>query len=210
MKVEQNRSLVDLRILVPYNEFIGDLTCKETHLVEVIEEWMDMIGYEGIYKISSFGRIKSLSRITHRKQGSFIRHTKILALSIDRGNYSIVRLWLNGIKATKSVHRLVAIHFLKNHNNKPEVNHKIANKQNNRFYNLEWATKLENTTHAVKSNLIPSRPGILNPAAKLTESEVIKIRELSSIHSYSILGKMFNVDKSMIYQIIKRKKWQHI
>lgn len=111
------------------------------------EIWKDIKGYEGLYEISNFGRVKS-----HVKIGS-PTHYKTPILSTP--GYYVVSLSKDG-KTTNSVgiHRLVAEAFVKNSDEtKIEVNHKDGNKLNNYYENLEWVTRKENNEHAIKSGL---------------------------------------------------------
>lgn len=103
-----------------------------------MEIWKDIKGYEGTYQISNLGSVKS-----------FIGKTKILKNSkpIKRkdGNYSYPKVQLKG--KTYRIHRLVALAFIPNPENKSEVNHKDKNINNNTLDNLEWCTEYENRIH---------------------------------------------------------------
>lgn len=118
------------------------------------EIWKDVIGYEGIYKVSNFGKIKSLSR---KKQNRhfFITTKEMLLSPCNRGGYLRVVLQKNLSKRFVSVHRVVAEAFIPNPYNKETVNHIDANKVNNSVENLEWATTLENVRHARSMGLFP-------------------------------------------------------
>lgn len=97
------------------------------------EIWKDIKGYEGLYQVSNFGRIKSVKEFNYQK---------ILKLSKNdaRGGYMQVVLCKNGVTKMFRVHRLVAMMFLPNPENLPQVNHKDENKENNSVDNLEWCT----------------------------------------------------------------------
>lgn len=102
------------------------------------EVWKDIDGYEGLYKISNLGRIKSL------KKGKEI----ILKPRKDKDGYLQVGLWKNGNKKQKTVHRLVALHFIPNNDLfKTEINHKDENKENNNLNNLEWTDHITNINY---------------------------------------------------------------
>ena len=101
------------------------------------EIWKDVIGYEGLYQVSNFGKIKSLRRniiMKTQKRGSR-----------ENNKYETVQLCSKNQKAKNfSIHRLVAKAFLPNPNNLKEVNHKDENKMNNNLDNLEWSDQSYN------------------------------------------------------------------
>lgn len=109
-----------------------------------MEIWKDIPGYEGKYQVSNFGNVKSLNY--HRT-----KNEKFLTGKIDKDGYRVILLSRNQKKKSVSVHRLVAEAFIPNLNNKPEVNHKDRDKQNNVVSNLEWVTSFENTQHCIRS-----------------------------------------------------------
>jgi len=107
------------------------------------EIWKDIAEYEGLYKISSFGRVCS----NHNRI-----KTKRRILNVQKNNLGYIHIILskNGKCKTKLVHRLVAKAFIPNLQNKPEINHKDGNKENNHYKNLEWILHKQNLIHAVK------------------------------------------------------------
>lgn len=109
-----------------------------------VEIWRDVVGYEGSYKISNKGRLLSVSRITMRSNGSpFPVKEQILKFEKQDG-YNRIRIKRNGFKGHEFVHVMVAKAFILNPENKPQVNHKNAIRNDNRVENLEWATSSEN------------------------------------------------------------------
>ena len=120
-------------------------------------------------------------------------------------------------KNTYIIHRLVALTFIENKENKPEVNHIDGNKLNNHISNLEWNTTQENLEHKRINNLGKtlkaklSATGINNSQAKLDEQDVISIRT-NCITKNDILNfsKEFNISIATIYDVKNRRSWTHI
>ena len=117
-----------------------------------MEIWKDIENYEGLYQVSNLGRVKSLERDVYRQNGTFHYHAggKILAPVLDRGGYQYVHLSKNGRVKKESVHRLVAMAFLPNPENKRQVNHKNEVKTDNTVSNLEWCTSKYNNNYGTK------------------------------------------------------------
>ena len=117
-----------------------------------MELWKDIVGYEGLYQVSNFGRIRSLDRIIKRpKMGDFFKKSQIIKNKIYKGYFS-VQLSKQGITKNHKVHRLVAQAFIPNPNNYKEVNHKDENKENNCADNLEWCTHKYNMEYGTWVN----------------------------------------------------------
>lgn len=126
------------------------------------EIWKDIDGFEGYYQVSNLGRVKSLERIRIANNGKsetaqFQVKEKILAISKQTQGYSQVNLCKDGTQKTHRLNRLVAITFIPNPENKPEVNHIDGNKDNNCVSNLEWVTSKENTRHKLTHGLNKTR-----------------------------------------------------
>ena len=113
------------------------------------EIWKPVDGFEGIYEVSNYGRVKSLARdIDHN---GFIRHRKERILKPIRRNrqgYMSVNLYTGKHQFTMyAIHRLVGAAFLPNPDGLPFINHKDENPMNNRADNLEWCTQTYNTNY---------------------------------------------------------------
>lgn len=118
---------------------------KESPINIYKDDWKDIKGFEGLYKINSNGDIKSLSRIVKCKDGTLkpIKE-RIVKVGNNGSGYLFVYLWKNNISHRYYVHRLVAETFIENPNNLLEVNHIDNNKANNNVDNLEWCNRLWN------------------------------------------------------------------
>ena len=121
-----------------------------------METWKDIDGFDGRYQISSHGRVKSIKR-SWKKRGNkeHIRDEKIFSDSSVTGvGYRSCALYKNEkTRNSNMVHRLVAMAFIPNPNNLPQVNHIDGNKLNNNVENLEWCNAFHNQSHAVKIGL---------------------------------------------------------
>lgn len=150
------------------------------------EIWKNVKGYEGRYEISNLGNVRSLKR--NGSSGGSIT-------TFDRYGYIRVRLWKDSRVKTISVHKLVALHFIPNPLNKPQVNHKDGNKKNNSVDNLEWCSANENMAHAYKNGLIKTKR-----VKQIKDGKVIKI--FLNIYRASVETK---IQYASIYNCVKGK-----
>lgn len=116
----------------------------------MIEIWKNIVGYEGLYQVSNFGRVKSLPRNTP----AGMRGGKILNIEKSKNGYLRVNLWKNGKAKHFLVHRLVAEAFIPNPDNLPCVNHKNKQRDFNFVENLEWCTYEYNNNYEDHNELI--------------------------------------------------------
>jgi hypothetical protein len=109
------------------------------------------------YEVSDKGQVRSLDRAIIRSDTKTpVRiYGKLMKPRLHRCGYLVIELSFNNEKERYFVHRLVAMCFIPNPDNKPQVNHKDGNKSNNIVSNLEWVTNSENQKHAVATGLKP-------------------------------------------------------
>lgn len=146
------------------------------------------------------------------RDGSIVnKDGHLLSQVVDKFGYAKVCLTINGKQKTERVHRVVAICYIENSEGKPFINHINGIKTDNDVSNLEWCTSSENMIHADKNGL-RNINGEKNKSSKLTEKQVIEIRELKKSNSYTNteLSKMFNVSDSNISYIVKNKSWKFL
>lgn len=114
------------------------------------EEWKDVVGYEGLYIVSSLGRVASLERYVHRKNrygdDSVFVYKPHLCRPFFSNRYVGFVLCYNGVFTRKDIHRMVAQAFIPNPNNYPQVDHINDNPKDNRVCNLQWCTAKVNST----------------------------------------------------------------
>ena len=107
-----------------------------------MKQFKNIPGYEGNYQICNLGMVHSTP-----KDGKPIRFLKEEIIKANHTNYRRVSLSKHGKVKRFAVHRLVAQAFVPNPDNKPDVNHKDSNGENNHYSNLEWVTHSENMIH---------------------------------------------------------------
>lgn len=116
------------------------------------EEWRDIKDFEGLYQISSYGRVKSLPK-EHITRHKYITKTKILRCGYKLMGYVFVNLCKNKKRKGYSLHYLVANNFLDNNNNYPVIMHIDNDKENNHVSNLKFGTYKENIQSAYDDGL---------------------------------------------------------
>lgn len=174
-----------------------------------MEIWRDIIGYEGLYQVSSDGRIKRLEfKKRNLLTGGFSTIRERILKPVKHYNGYLFVSLCNGEQKEFSIHTLVARAFIPNPENKPEVNHKNGVKSDNHISNLEWCTTSENILHAYENGLRPS--GEKHHKSKLTLSQVNEIRELrKSGMTYKQLSKIYKIRDCSVRDIIIGKTWKY-
>lgn len=117
----------------------------------MIEEWRPVIGYEGLYEVSSYGRVRSLDK--YDSMNRFLRG-RILRLFTDGLGYLRAQLYSNSKRKSFLVHRLVAQAFIPNPDNLPQVNHIDENPSNDNVDNLEWCDGKYNVNYGTRIDRI--------------------------------------------------------
>lgn len=165
------------------------------------EYWLPVVNYEGLYEVSNMGRVKSLgSSFTHKGGWLIPKNGKILKQNLDSDGYPIVGLSKNRKTTTRKVHRLVAIAWICNPENKPEVNHKKGIKIDNRDTQLEWNTSSENQKHAFNTGLQKAQKpwlgklGADNPRSKKISQYSLGGDFIKSFYGASEAGREVGID----------------
>ena len=105
------------------------------------EIWRDVVGYEGLYMVSNYGKVMSLN---YCKRG----YAKLLTPKVNRSGRLWVNLYKNGVNKPFLIHRLVGTAFIPNPDGLPQINHKDENPKNNHVGNLEWCDNLYNARYS--------------------------------------------------------------
>lgn len=176
------------------------------------EIFKDIPGYKDIYKVSNLGNVKSVDRLVNAKGNvKRLQKGRLLKPQLTYVGYYRVELSKKGTRKKHSIHRLVALAFIPNPDNKPTVNHIDKCRINNRVDNLEWATSKEQIEHSYNEITANQKRGEEHPCNKLTEQQVLEIGEaLSKGVKAKGLAKQYNVCAVSISDIKNRCTWKHL
>lgn len=164
----------------------------------------DIHGFEGLYAVCDTGNIWG-----HRQ-------SKYLKPWLIGHGYEMVMLYKDKKPSKYLVHRLIAQVFIPNPENLREVNHKNANRRDNRPENLEWVSSKENKRHAIAlglyKNLGKNTPkGSNHPCSKLTEEQVVQIRSRVARGEFKrALAREYGVSDSLVRAIVTGRTWKHV
>lgn len=174
----------------------------------MIEEWKDMVGYEGYYQVSSNGSVRSSRQVTNTYVG------KILKPSFKKKGkvyYEYLTLSKNNVVKTIAVHRMVATTFLGTPVcNRNCVRHLDGNSLNNDILNLKWGTYVENAQDSIRHGTSVNNAGSRHGMSKLKESMIHSIRRMSLTMTRKNIADHFMVGISTIDDVIKGRTWKHV
>jgi len=177
----------------------------------VDEVWKDIPSYEGLYQVSSLGRVRSCDRVVPRGKNHLSLKGEVLKLSKHQEGYMRVGLSKDGKHKNMAVHRLVASVFIGSPKENLQVNHIDGVKSNNCVSNLEYCTPSENTQHAYRTGLCNSVIGENRRDSRLTNEDIPVIRQrLANGESQRSIGKDYGVSGITILRIKNGRNWKHI
>lgn len=150
------------------------------------EMWKPIPKFEGLYEVSNLGRVKALKRRKNCNRGfGWIKEHIMKQTTANSQYYRVPLTNKEHIKKYYLVHRLVAIAFIENKENKPEVNHIDGNKLNNNVNNLEWCDRQYNIKHAYKIGLNPSKKKMIEYIDSL-EERIEKLEKVIASMEYKV------------------------
>lgn len=159
------------------------------------EIWKDIKGYESFYQVSNYGRVKSLKRKRKGRNGFDVNvREKLLKHKINRYGYVTYSICKYSKIKQFTSHRLVAITFLENEYNLPQINHINGNKLDNNVNNLEWCDNQHNMKEAYRLGLSKARKSKDNSLSK----KVCKIKNGVIVKQYDSL-----TDASLDNKVVK-------
>lgn len=136
-----------------------------------MEVWKPVVGFENLYQVSDFGRVKRIP-LKFKIVGVKNRRETMLRPEINKWGYAAVSLSYGKVKKMKTVHRVLMEAHVPNPENKRCINHLDGNKLNNNIDNLEWCTHSENSMHASRMGKMrgnQSQLGMINEKSKLSK-----------------------------------------
>jgi hypothetical protein len=174
-----------------------------------------VVGFEELYNVDEHGNIYSLPKNIPVGNSGGVRKQAFKKLNLYQTKSRHLRVYLakDGKKYPRLVHRLVAQAFIPNPNNEPIINHIDSDPANNHISNLEWCSHQHNSIHAYENGLNkpPLQSGSKNSNAKLTDIDVLKMRDLFLSGSSIVnVASMFSVGYSCAWSIVKNRTWKHL
>jgi hypothetical protein len=164
----------------------------------------DIEGFESRYAITEEGNIWSYPNKRNKFKGMWLKPYKAKSTN----NRKKPRYTLNvslfdkkGNRFIRQVHRIVAIAYIPNPDNKPIINHKDGNPLNPNINNLEWVTNKENSDHAFRIGLV-KKP--------LTDGEIIEIRKIGKFYPYRKISIAYCMNPGAIWDICNYRRYGNV
>lgn len=182
----------------------------------VHEEWRPVVGYEGLYMVSSLGRFYSRTRTVATRYGAVRRIPgRFLRPKVNsRSGYVEVMLYQpaseDGGRKTVRAHKIVAHAFLGEPPADSVINHKDFDRTNNFVTNLEYVSHAENIRHAIDGGRVRVRNGEEASRSVLTEAEVLQFRRLAKTERVADIARRFGHNYHTVHAAIRGHNWGHL
>ncbi len=191
----------------------------QKHEDGTVERWRDVPTHKGLYRISDWGRVKSLSRFYLRSGTRGVKawiKGRLLRTRPGPEGYHLAALYdQDGVRTNPGVHRLVLLAFFGPCPDGMECRHLNGDPSNNYLDNLAWGTPLEQAADRVRhgnGHRETARKGEDIPWSKFTERDIRRIRRQynSRLMSQGQLAREYGVNQSYISRIVRRLVWSHV
>jgi hypothetical protein len=158
-----------------------------------IEQWLAVVGYEGSYEVSNFGRVRS-----------YKRGRRLILRERPRNGYLAVVLYTRGVPKTESINILVLQAFVGPKPDGEECLHLDDCKIHNHLDNLKWGTHAENI--AMRNHAKGEKQG----SSKLTKASILEIRAMRPTHTLQSIADKFSIHNTTVSGIVRGKAWAHV
>jgi hypothetical protein len=179
---------------------------------EIAREWKLIPEWEDIYEVSNYGEVRSLERIVACNKGNRIVKGRLIKPTISKRGYSMIYLRDSKREYNKLLHRIVAIVYVPNPKNYPQINHIKGNKQDNRAWMLEWCTSSMNNKHAFTdlgkkaSKTMLGKSGVLHHASKALVQYDLQNNPVAHFESIRIAHQKTGVNLANIAACVNNKR----
>lgn len=181
-----------------------------------MEDWKPVDRWETAYEVSDLGRVRSLTRtisLTNRfgRPETRVQRGKVLAAPIGKGGYRMVTLTApGGVKEYRYVHDLVTETFIGKRQDGHEVCHRNGVRDDCRLCNLRYGTRSSNALDRHAHGTMNQARGEQHYFRKLTEEDVLWIRENHGVMTLRDMAEALGVSHSTVDLAAKRKSWRHV
>ncbi len=166
------------------------------------EEFRSIEGYEGLYEVSNFGRVRSLDHESVNRDGVLRRYKgRVLKPAFDADGYLIVGLHKDGKSQTCRIHRLVMQAFTDNYNNLPQVDHKDGDRTNNHIDNLRWCTNEQNVRYSLDRRCTTNKrhpPKTEYEKVCYEEETWVDVEGTNGCYRVSSNGNVYSVERDLV------------
>ena len=177
-----------------------------------IENWLPVVGFEGLYEVSDLGNVRSLDRAVSRgtsRSGVQMRRGAPLSAHTTRKGYLRVELSKNGVKSKHHVHVLVLEAFVSPRPAGHDGAHDDGNSINNSLSNLKWKTPAANNEDRRAHGTLPT--GADHPSAQIGQTDALEIkRRLRAGESATAIAKSMSLSRNIVFNIKYGKAWAHV
>jgi len=179
-------------------------------MIPTAEEWRSIPGYEGFYKVSILGRVKTVGRTFIKSNGQRCVVRERIRSICSSGRYNTIDLSKQGIHTTEYVHQLVMRAFVGEPLPGMEVCHESGDTSDNRLVNLRYDTRAANQADRAAHGT--SNAGVAHGMSKLTDEQILEMRAeyKRGAVTYRDLGNRYDVTQWAVGLIIRRQRWTHI